>query len=278
MSAAARCVLITGCSTGIGYVACHQLRQQGFRVFATARQAADVARLRDEGFESWLLDTTDHASIAQAIDGILSACDGRLYAVFHNAGYGQPGAVEDVPTTALRAQFEGNVFGAHEINRRVLPQMRQHGEGRIIWNSSILGFWALPFRGAYNASKFAIEGLADTLRLELHGSGIHVSVIQPGPITSRFRANALQHLLSEIDIDQSAHASHYHAVLSRLQKSGDASRFTLGPEAVVDALLDALNHPRPKPRYRVTAPTRWMAILKPLLPTRWLDSIARRNG
>jgi len=168
-----RTILITGCSSGIGRCVARGLATRGYRVFATARRREDVEHLRAEGLAGLQLDLADSASIAAAVDEVLERTDGHLYALFNNGAYGQPGAVEDLSREVLRLQFETNLFGWHELTNRVLPVMRQQGYGRIIHNSSVLGFVALPFRGAYTASKYALEGLTDTLRLELRGSGIH---------------------------------------------------------------------------------------------------------
>jgi len=272
-----RSVLITGCSSGIGYCAARGLRDRGYRVFATARRPGDVKRLADEGFESLLLDLDRSETIASALAEVLDRTGGRLYGLFNNGAYGQPGAVEDLETDVLRAQFETNLFGWHELTRRIIPLMRRQGEGRIIQNSSVLGFVALTYRGAYNASKFALEGLSDTLRLALHGSGVRVSLNEPGPIESRFRANAHEKWRQNIDPEQSFHRSAYRAMAERLQKQGPAAPFTLPPEAVLKRVIHALESPRPKPRYYVTFPTYLFGTLKRLLPARTLDRILRRT-
>ncbi|TCO80211.1 short-subunit dehydrogenase [Plasticicumulans lactativorans] len=274
----AQSILITGCSSGIGLCCAHGLRERGHRVFASARREADVAHLRDAGFEAWRLDLDDPDSIATAVDAVLAAGGGRLDALFNNGAYGQPGAVEDLSRAALRAQFETNLFGTVELTNRVLPVMRRQGHGRIIQNSSILGFMAMAYRGAYNASKFALEGITDTLRLELADTGIHVSLIEPGPITSRFRANSHAKFLQYIDAAHSPHRARYAAMEARLTRPGPAAPFTLGPEAVLAALVHALESPRPRTRYRVTVPTVAFWYLRHLLPTRALDWIAARAG
>ena len=270
-------VLITGCSSGIGYCAARGLRDRGYRVFATARRPKDVQRLADEGFESLLLDLDRSETIASALAEVLDRTSDRLYGLFNNGAYGQPGAVEDLETDVLRAQFETNLFGWHELTRRIIPLMRRQGEGRIIQNSSVLGFVALTYRGAYNASKYALEGLSDTLRLELHGSGVYVSLIEPGPIESRFRANAYEKWRQNIDPEQSFHRGAYLAMAERLQKQGPAVPFTLPPEAVLKRVIHALESPRPRPRYYVTFPTYLFGTLKRLLPARTLDRILRRT-
>lgn len=269
-------ILITGCSSGIGHHAAHTLNQRGYRVFATARKTEDVARLKQEGLDSLPLDLTDSVSIHNAVADILAATGGTLDALFNNGGYGQPGAVEDLSRDMLRAQFETNVFGTLELTNAIIPVMRRQGHGRIVQNSSVLGFAALPFRGAYTASKFALEGFYDTLRLELADTGIQVALIEPGPITSRFRANAFAAYQRSIDVERSAFHETYRAMERRLCKPGPAAPFTLGPEAVTQKLLHALSSPRARPRYYVTFPTYLFGTLKRLLPTRGLDWVLRQ--
>lgn len=264
-------ILITGCSSGIGLCAAEALNKRGYRVFATARKQEDVEHLQASGLESLQLDLSDSASISTAVNEILLRTGGTLDALFNNGAYGQPGAVEDLRREVLREQFETNLFGTHELTCQVLPVMRKQGHGRIIQNSSLLGFVNLPFRGAYNASKHALEGLTDTLRLELQGSGIHISLIQPGPIESRFRANAFAMFERKISIDNSPFKKVYEGMIKRLKKTGPAAPFTLPPEAVVKKLIHALESPRPKIRYAVTLPTYLFAALKRLLSSRCLD-------
>jgi len=269
----ARAVLITGCSSGIGLCVAQGLKSRGYRVIATARKKADVQRLIDDGFESLGLDLSDSASIAAALDEVLERTGNRLYALFNNGGYGQPGAVEDLSMKALRAQFEVNFFGWHELTRRVLPVMRAQGEGRIIQNSSVLGFITLKYRGAYNASKFALEGLSDTLRLELQGTDIHVCLIEPGPILSRFRENAHRAFKANIDAEHSFHRNAYISLERRLADNEIEPPFTLPASAVLKRVIHALESSRPKPRYYVTVPTYGFGLLKRLLPTRVLDRL-----
>jgi short-subunit dehydrogenase len=270
-------VFITGCSSGIGYTCAHGLAKQGYSVFATCRNDADVKRLQDEGLNAFKLDLCDSASLHVALAWMLSQTEGRIDVLFNNAAYGQPGAVEDLKRNVLREQFETNVFGTQELTNLVLPYMRKQKSGKIIYNSSILGFVAMSYRGAYNASKFAIEGLADTLRLELHDTGIDVVLIEPGPIRSNFRKNALAKFLTNIDQERSAHKEIYAKTLERLQKSGDGA-FTLGAEAVLEVLVHALEVKKPKFRYPVTFPTKLFVWLKRMLPTSWMDTIARKAG
>jgi NAD(P)-dependent dehydrogenase (short-subunit alcohol dehydrogenase family) len=269
-------ILITGCSSGIGYCCAKGLAARGWRVLASCRSAEDVARLQQEGLECLQIDMADSASVQAGAQAALALCSGRIDALFNNAGYGQPGAAEDIRREVMRAQFETNLFGAWELTNALLPAMRQHGHGRILFNSSILGFAAMRYRGPYNASKYAMEGLCDTLRLELAGSGIAVSLIEPGPIESRFRPNALAQFVANVEREHSAHQQAYQQQLQRLQKEGHAAPFTLQPEAVLDAVWRALTVRRPAARYRVTMPTKLFWYLKRCLPTAWLDALLRR--
>lgn len=273
-----RSILITGCSSGIGLCAAEGLAARGYRVFATARQSQDVAMLQTKGLEALQLDLDDSASIHAAVDAVLTRTGGRLDALFNNAGYGQPGAVEDLSRDTLRAQFETNLFGMVELTNLILPVMRAQGAGRIIQNSSLLGYVALAYRGAYNASKYAIEGLTDTLRLELAGSGIQVSLIEPGPIASRFRANAFERYQRHIDKTTSVHRAKYEAMERRLTKAGPAAPFTLPPEAVLKALIHALESKRPRIRYRVTVPATLFIWCKRLLSDAMLDRVMSQVG
>ena len=271
-------ILITGCSSGIGYCAAKGLQERGYRVFATARKRSSVEKLLAEGLESFRLDLNDSNSLHFAFEEVMRRTGGELYALFNNGAYGLPGAVEDLNRDALRAQFETNVFGWQELTNLVIPVMRRQGYGRIIQNSSVLGFVALPFRGAYNASKYAIEGLSDTLRLELKGSNVYVSLIEPGPIASQFRTNAVQALQKYIDIENSFHQEKYQGVLSRLNKPGPAVPFTLPPETVLKRVIHALEAKKPQARYYVTVPTYLFGILKRILSTRSLDFLLAKSG
>lgn len=271
-----RVVLITGCSSGIGRHVAGGLRERGYRVFATARRHDDVERLAAEGLESLQLDVANSSSIEHALEVLLERTGGRLYGLFNNAGYGQTGAVEDLYRDVLREQFETNLFGLHELTMRAIPVMRRQGEGRIIHNSSVLGLVALKYRGAYSASKFALEGLTDALRMELRGSGVHVSLIEPGPVSSAFRKNARAAFKRNIDVDSSVHREIYAAVERRLSKEGDAAPFTLGPEAVLKKVVHALESRRPRARYYVTTPTCIFGFLKRVLPAAVLDRILLR--
>jgi NAD(P)-dependent dehydrogenase (short-subunit alcohol dehydrogenase family) len=263
-------VLITGCSTGIGRCLALGLHARGYRVFATVKQDKDVAALRAAGLESLVLDLRSPDSIRTAVDDVLARSDGQLYALVNNGAYGQPGAVEDLARETLRLQFETNVFGTQELTNRVLPVMRRQNEGRIIQISSLLGIVCLAYRGAYNASKFALEALSDTMRLELRGTNIYISLIEPGPIISRFRDSAYAAYKANIDKESSAHRAYYERVEKRLGGTKPLP-FTLPPEAVLATVIHALETRRPKLRYPVTVPSHLFTWLQHLLPGRALD-------
>lgn len=269
----AKIILITGCSSGIGYCTAVQLKQRGHRVIVSARKDKDVERLKNEGFETIKLDLADPQSVEQAVHELSGLTGGKLDALFNNAAFGQPGAVEDLSRETLRTQFETNVFGTQELTNRIIPWMRKQGHGRIIYNSSVLGFVAMTYRGAYNASKFALEGLADTLRLELRGTGIQIALIEPGPILSDFRKNALALYQQNIDSEQSPHRQIYAKIVGRLKAEGPAAPFTLPPEAVAQKVIHAVEAKQAKIRYYVTFPTYLLGFLKRILPDAWLDAL-----
>ncbi|RBW66353.1 short-chain dehydrogenase [Vibrionales bacterium C3R12] len=271
-----KAILITGCSTGIGYTCAHALHQQGYQVIASCRNQDDVVKLQQEGLTCIQLDLSCTDSIRSGATEALRLCDGNLYALFNNGAYGQPGALEDLPTDGLRTQFETNFFGWHELVLQLLPSMRKQGTGRIIQNSSVLGFAAMKYRGAYNASKFAIEGWTDTLRLELYQSGVHISLIEPGPIETQFRANALIAFKKWINIENSVHSTYYQQQVSRLANDESNNAFVLPAEACIAPVLHALESKSPKLRYRITTPTKVFAFLKRILPAKWLDPILRK--
>ena len=270
-------ILITGCSSGIGYCAAKILKDRGYRVFATARKVEDVSKLNEDGFESLQLDVDSTESIDSAVAKILELTGGTLDYLFNNAGYGQAGAVEDISRDSFRRQFETNIFGAQELTNKILPVMRKQGHGRIIYNSSILGFVAFKHRGAYMASKYAMEGICDAMRLELMGTNIYPALIEPGPIVSKFRDNAYANFMKTIDIENSSHKEDYLKTQKRLEKAGPSTPFTLPPEAVVKRLIHALESNKPKARYYVCFPTYLFGFLKRILPVRWLDYILAKS-
>lgn len=270
-------ILITGCSSGIGLHAALTLSARGYQVFATARKEQDVVMLKEKGLSAYLLDVTKPESIEDTLAEVLEQTGGQLDFLFNNGAYGQPGALEDLSTEALKAQFETNVFGWHELTKQVIPVMRQQGHGRIIQCSSVLGFVSMAYRGAYNASKYAIEGLTDTLRLELKSANIDVVLLQPGPINTQFRANALAAFQDNIDVEASVHKTEYQQQIERLASEKSNAAFTLEPLDVTRALIHALESKRPKLRYRITTPTKLFAIFKRILPARLLDYLLAKG-
>lgn len=271
-------ILVTGCSSGIGAYCARALKAEGWHVIASARTEEDLATLRSDGVEAYRLDYADADSIARFFGSAMEATGGRCDALFNNGGYGQVGAVEDLLVDALRAQFEANFFGWHDLTRRVIPVMRAQGHGRIVQCSSILGLVPMRFRGAYNASKHALEGLSVTLAMELEGTGIHVGLIEPGAIRSKFRANALRHFHNNIDIENSVHRQDYQAQLRRLEKQERSDSGKLGPDAVYQVLRHALTSPRPRYHYTVTREARLGVIARRFLPARlFYPWLARRD-
>jgi NAD(P)-dependent dehydrogenase (short-subunit alcohol dehydrogenase family) len=271
-----RAVLITGCSSGIGLATAETLKARGWRVIASARKPEDVARLKTHGFEAVQLDVADSESIRQALAETLALTDGSLDALVNNAGMAIPGAVEDLSRETLQHQFDVNFFGLLELTRAVLAVMRRQGQGRIVMVSSILGRVAMPWRGAYNASKFALEGITDTLRLELRGSSIHVVLVNPGPVKSRFRDNSLENFDAQVDGAASVHAAGYARLRAETGAQKDHQPFTVGPEVVAAKIAHALESARPKARYYVTAPAYVLAAARCILPTAWLDAVLSR--
>lgn len=268
-----RAVLVTGCSSGIGLAAAKALHQRGYLVFATARDDQSIEMLNHIGVTPVFMDGRNSASIRDAVDMVAGTTNGKLYGVFHNIGYGQSGALEDLPRDALREQFETNVFGLHELNSLIIPMMRRQTYGRLIINSSVLGYVAQKYKGAYVASKYALEAIADTLRLELHGSGIHVSLIEPGPIESRFRQHSLAAFKRFVDIGNSVHAAAYRGFVEKLATEGPITRWTLPASACLPPLFDALESRKPKARYQVTFPSKLLFVLKRLMTARQLDRL-----
>lgn len=265
-------ILITGCSSGIGLVTAEILKKRGYRVIASARKPEDVAKLKTMGFECVQLDLTDPSSIKQAVDETLALTGGTLDALFNNAGFLQAGAIEDLTPDLNRSQFETNVFGPMELTRHIVPIMRQQGHGRIIQNSSILGVITLPYYGAYNASKFALEGFSNTLRQELRGTNIYVSIINPGPIVSELRAKAYQTYQSTLATKNTTHQEAYQQMeKSYFKSSKKRDRLAKGPEAVTKKVIHALENPHPKAHYYVGVPAQVMAFLRRVLPDSALD-------
>ncbi|WP_299791436.1 SDR family NAD(P)-dependent oxidoreductase [uncultured Marivita sp.] len=268
---ASKTILITGCSSGIGLDTARRLKTQGWKVFAACRSVEDCERLKAEGFAAPQLDYEDSASIARCAQTVLEETAGALDAVFHNGAYALPGPLEDIPADGMRAQFEANFLGWHDLSLRLIPAMRKRGHGRILFNSSVLGLVGMKYRGAYVATKFALEGYADVLRMEMAGTGIRVILIEPGPIETDFRKNAIKQFDHWVDWEASARRAQYEDSLLDMLKKGGSSRVQWPASAVTDAVEKALTSSSPKPRYRVTTPTHLMAVARRLLPTRALD-------
>ena len=277
MSNTDRYVLVTGCSTGIGYCLARGLSARGHRIIASCRADADVERLSQEGIQTIRVDLADERNVDEAVERVRELSGGNLYGLINNGAYGQPGAMIDISREVLREQFETNVFGTQQLTNGLLPMMLENRAGRVVQISSVLGFICLRFRGPYNASKYALEALTDTMRLEHRGSGVHFVLVEPGPIRSRFRENALKKYLEHIAPRESMFRSTYVELEKRMHSTEDA-RYTLPPEAVLKAVVHALESPRPRIRYPVTFPTRVMAILKRLLTDRRLDAFLDRQS
>lgn len=225
------------------------------------------------GLEAPRLDHSDTSSISKTIDYITEQTGGTLDAVFNNGAFAVPGAVEDLPTDALRSIYETNVFGYHEVIRQVIPIMRAQKHGKILNCSSVLGFVTMPWRGAYNSTKFALEGLTDTLRIEMRDTNIDIILIEPGPIGTKIRENSIPHFERWIDWQNSPRKNQYETGLVRrlYQPKDGPDAFELPASAVTAVVVKALSSRRPKPRYYVTIPTHFMGALKRILPTRALD-------
>ncbi|MCF6174014.1 MAG: SDR family NAD(P)-dependent oxidoreductase [Campylobacteraceae bacterium] len=267
-------ILITGCSSGIGFYCAKELHQNGYKVYATARSQEDVKLLKKEGLTAFKLDVTNSEDIKKAISYIANDNNNKLDILFNNAGFGQPGALEDLSKNVLRVQFETNVFGNFELTKEALKLLRNSVNPKIIQNSSVLGFISMKFRGAYNSSKYALEGLSDTLRQELKPFGISVVLIEPGPIKSHFRKNAYERFKKEIKIEGSFYENDYKNAIKRFESTKD-DPFTLGSDAVYKTLLKIINTKNPKPRYRVTFPTTLFWFLKRILSTKMLDWVLK---
>ncbi len=272
-----RSILITGCSSGIGLDAARTMRERGWRVIATARKSEDLARLKNFlGVEALPLELADPQSIATCAIRALEMTRGKIDALFNSAAFAQPGAIEDLSPKLLREQFEVNVIGTHDLTRRLIPSMRKNGSGRIVNCSSVLGLVVAPYRGAYCASKFALEALTTSLRLELEGSGISVSLIEPGPIRSRFVEHALARLLATVDIENSPHRDVYQARIAAMQAGGKVT-FKLEPEAVSKRLIHAVESARPRRHYYVTTPTYVAVAMRRALPQFAIDYFTRKS-
>lgn len=249
-------IFITGCSSGIGFLSANALKNRGYRVIVSCRKIQAVERLNGLGFETVLLDLDDPLSVEQAAAQVLALTNNNLYALFNNAGFGVYGKLTTISRQQLEQQFSTNFFAVHQLTQLLLPAIKAQGGGRIIQTSSIVGFIATPGRGAYSASKYALEAWSDVMRLELSDCNVKVCLIEPGPLTTNFKTNVLQ-------TEQQR----------KVENPPIAKRFTLPPEAILPKLFHALESRSPKVRYRVTLVTQLAAIAKRILPDKLMDKI-----
>jgi NAD(P)-dependent dehydrogenase (short-subunit alcohol dehydrogenase family) len=271
--------VVTGCSTGIGLATARLLKQHGWRVAATARKPADIEMLVREGFDAVLMDVANAESVKQAAEHIRTLFDGRIGALVNNAGFGQMGALEDLDRAVLEYQFAVNVIGLQDITNRFIPLMRKSGAGRIVNVSSVLGRVSLPFMGSYSASKFAVEALSDALRVELHGSGIAVCLVEPGPITTAFRDNAASRAKATLNESHVHHADFYKKEIKRREEQNNKKEaFNGTPEDVAEKILHAVTSERPKKRYKVTLPAYMGAIMAQLAPDWLMDRMMTKQA
>jgi NAD(P)-dependent dehydrogenase (short-subunit alcohol dehydrogenase family) len=270
-----RNAFVTGCSTGIGRATAQVLREAGWTVTPTARRDEDLDSLRADGFRPAFLDLLREETWTPALDAARAAWNGEpAGALINNAGYGQPGALEDLSPDQLRRQLEVNVVGLQALTNRFLPEFRREGCGRIVHVSSVVGRLALPFLGIYSASKFAVEALADAQRVELTGSGIGLSLIEPGPIATHFGDNALDQL-DEVRAEDSRFLAQYGIQSRRLRDKRERDPFSLPPEAVASRILHAIESARPRRRYAVTVTAHIGAFMSRFAPDALLDAAMR---
>jgi NADP-dependent 3-hydroxy acid dehydrogenase YdfG len=270
-------VLITGCSSGIGRATAQRLAKTGrWTVYATARALTDIADLPAAGCEILALDVTDEASMTAAVSHV-EARHGAVAVLVNNAGYSQSGAVEAVPLSRIRTQFETNVFGLVRMTQLVLPAMRARRAGCIVNLSSMGGRLTFPGGGIYHATKYAIEAISDALRFEVDGFGIHVVVIEPGLIRTAF-SDAVTTALGNVD---DGPYRHFHAEVGRMTREAStqgASAKLAGTADDVAAVIErAITAARPRTRYAVTPSARVFMTLRRLLGDRGWDWFLRRS-
>ena len=246
--------VVTGASTGIGRATARMLKARGWRVFPTARSRTDLDLLRGEGFQPVELDLADPDSVEYAAKEVLELSQGMLGALVNNAGYGQPGALEDLSRSAVRKQFETNVIGTLDFTNRFIPVFRAQQRGRIVLVSSVVGRVVIPFLGAYSASKFALEAIGDGWRMELGPAGISVSVVEPGPIKTCFRKRVVSEAARGLEMRNSVFAKQYAKELSEPERTytRPTDVFQKPPEAVAQRIVHALESRWPRARYPVT--------------------------
>ena len=259
-------VLITGCSSGIGRATARAFLDEEWRVYATARNPADVEQLGEEGCDIATLDVTDDGDVARVVDRIIDE-DGRLDCLVNNAGYAQLGPVEDVPTDALDEQFDVNLNGPHRLIRAVLPHMREQGEGTIVNVSSVSGRVAAPGAGAYAASKFALEALSDSLRAEVDEYGVDVVVVEPGPVDTKFSERTER----ELDrLDRSGAYESFYRILEDTRAIGGGGPGAVSADRVAEDVLDAASSTKPPTRIPVGTVAR-AGVLARFVPDRLRD-------
>jgi NAD(P)-dependent dehydrogenase (short-subunit alcohol dehydrogenase family) len=271
-----KAVLITGCSSGIGWATAKRLSEVGWRVYATARNVEKIAPLEESGCRLLALDVTDEGSMISAVDEVERE-EGAVGALVNNAGYSQSGAVEAVPMEKVRAQFETNVFGLVRMCQLVLPGMRRQGYGRIVNISSMGGKLTFPGAGYYHATKHAVEAISDALRFEVDGFGIKVSVIEPGLIRTGFANAAIGSMDGQAEGPYAGFDEAVAQATTENYEQGPISRLAGEPDAVAEAIERALSSTSPRSRYAVTPSARLFLGLRRLLPDRAWDAALRTS-
>ena len=268
-----RPVLITGCSTGIGRATAGRLADEGYNVHATARRPESIEDLAGRGMKTHAVDVTDEASMEAAVAEVEK--DGPIGALVNNAGYSQSGAIESIPMSSVRRQFETNVFGLIRMCQLVLPGMRAAGSGRIVNMSSMGGKLVFPGGGIYHATKHSVEALSDALRFEVREFGVHIVIIEPGLIVTDFGETAAGSLA---DVEEHGPYAEFNAEVARVTANaytGPMARFGAGPDAVAKKISKALSASRPNTRYKVTPSAKLMMGMRRLMTDRMWDRMVR---
>jgi NAD(P)-dependent dehydrogenase (short-subunit alcohol dehydrogenase family) len=273
-----RCVLVTGCSSGIGLATAEVLQYRGWHVIPTARHDTDLAMLAEKGFKPVRLDLADTASVEACAREAIALSEGGIGALVNNAGVAQYGAVEDLTRAALERQFAVNTIGVQDLTNRLIPHFREHGKGRIVNVSSVYGRVTAPMVGAYCASKYAMEALSDAMRVELRPENIAVVLIEPGPILSAFRNKSADHSTANIDMEQGRYGERYRCRMERAKQPQRKDFFTKPPETVAVKIARALEAKRPGSRYCVTVPAYAGAFLRRFAPDILLDRLLANSA
>ena len=269
-------VLVTGCSSGIGEATANYLRGEGWDVFPTARSEFDLEKLRSLGFEALSLDLCDSNSIKDCVSRLLRQCPAGIGAIVNNAGIAIPGAIEDLTREDLKMQFEVNVFGLHELTNRLIPTMRDQGWGRIVNISSIYGVLTAPMLGGYCASKYALEALSNAQRMALFGSGVGLSLVEPGPIVSCFRRNAYESLKNRVTAEHHFYTGYDKFLRRKLVDPQRKTRFMQSPQQVAKKVLHAITSDNPRQRYLVTLPAYAGYFMARILPGPAIDCVMKK--